>query len=215
METLSWEILYQNLNNNQQPEGRYKHEVAFYKEKIYILGGGNSIDTFDLANIPIFDLNTNQWEIVTSSPDPAFPDRGYPKPRKFFSAIQTSVEENEYMFVIGGSNGSHPWKDVWRLNLSCLKWKKMEKTFLPKPLFFHSSCVTPAGCAYIFGGSRLKRYETIRTNRLYKVWLRIPKLSEICWEAIVYYVPTLKMINKLDLLALGIPSEFINRLDEN
>lgn len=52
-----------------------------------------------------------------------------------------------------------------------------------------------------------------RTNAVYSAWLTIPKLSEICWQALNYYYPKLKDYSPDKLLDIGIPLKFVQRLD--
>jgi len=52
-----------------------------------------------------------------------------------------------------------------------------------------------------------------RTNAVYSAWLTIPKLSEICWEALNYYWEDLKDASPDELLSMGIPLKFVQRLE--
>jgi hypothetical protein len=40
LSTRKWELLHKSLGEGQEPEPRYRHEVVFYKGRIYIFGGG-------------------------------------------------------------------------------------------------------------------------------------------------------------------------------
>lgn len=45
-----WETVYVCLGRDSlEPPGRYRHELAFDGEMIYILGGGTSIDAFGFS----------------------------------------------------------------------------------------------------------------------------------------------------------------------
>lgn len=52
-----------------------------------------------------------------------------------------------------------------------------------------------------------------RTNAVHSAWLTIPKLSEICWQALNHYYPYLKNSSSDKLLHMGIPLKFVRRLD--
>lgn len=66
---------------------------------------------------------------------------------------------------------------------------------------------------YIFGGIEYNDKETLkRRNDLYKMWMTIPKLSEICWDAITYYNDNLDLYDRKALLSAGIPKSFTERL---
>lgn len=40
LRTRKWELLHKSRGEGQEPEPRYRHEVVFYKGRIYIFGGG-------------------------------------------------------------------------------------------------------------------------------------------------------------------------------
>lgn len=65
---------------------------------------------------------------------------------------------------------------------------------------------------YIFGGIEYNDKEMRRRNDLYKMWMTIPKLSEMCWDAITYYNDNLDLYDRKALLSSGIPKRFTERL---
>lgn len=68
------------------------------------------------------------------------------------------------------------------------------------------------GQMYIFGGVTSNNYgELVRTNDLHKIWVKIPTLSEICWEAMTFYNPSIANQTKEDLLSIGVPRKFAER----
>lgn len=68
------------------------------------------------------------------------------------------------------------------------------------------------GQMYIFGGVTANNYgDLVRTNDLHKMWAKIPTLSEICWEAMTFYHPSIANQTKEELLSIGIPRKFAER----
>lgn len=57
--------------------------------------------------------------------------------------------------------------------------------------------------------------QVTRTDEIHSVWLTIPKLSEICWEALNFYDPTLKNRSQKDLLSIGVPLKFVQKLEND
>ena len=53
---------------------------------------------------------------------------------------------------------------------------------------------------------------TTRTNQVFKIWLRVPSLKEISWEALIYYRPRLVDKSRSELLSIGIPPDFVKRV---
>lgn len=66
-----WENVYICQGQaDYEPEGRYRHEVAFDGKNIYILGGGTADDAFDFCEIPVFNIETRQWSRLKTNRDP-------------------------------------------------------------------------------------------------------------------------------------------------
>lgn len=214
LSTLVWEPLFVGTGQEGEPSGRYRHEIARVGNKLCILGGGTSEWAFELMEIPVFDLETKTWTTVIPKADDSLKDTLAPLPRKCHSAVQIDTPDGVQVFVAGGSDGQSIFEDIWKLNVSDLQWTLMQQTVLPQPLYFHSSTVTSYGCMYVFGGIEPKEEATSRNNILYKVWLCIPKLSEICWEAITMCHPNLDQLDKRTLLNIGIPIHLVNRLHQ-
>ena len=58
-----------------------------------------------------------------------------------------------------------------------------------------------------------KKFQVVRTDAVHSVWLTIPKLSEICWQALIHYCPDLRHKSQDELLHMGIPLKFVQRID--
>jgi len=91
-------------------------------------------------------------------------------------------------------------------------WFRIETASLPRPLYFHSAAHSDNGCMYVFGGIEYNDKEMRRRNDLYKMWMTVPKLSEMCWDAITYYNDNLDLYDRKTLLGAGIPNRFADRL---
>lgn len=65
---------------------------------------------------------------------------------------------------------------------------------------------------FSFGGVTDTEGE-VRTNALYSVWLTIPSLSHICWEAVASYIPNIGLMDKQKLYKLGVPLKYIQQID--
>lgn len=209
---MCWEPIFVATGQEGEPIGRYRHEVARVGDKLYIIGGGTGDWAFELMEIPMFDIETKMWNMLVPKADDSSKDTITPLPRKCHSAVQIDTPTGVQVFVAGGSDGQSVFEDVWRLNMSNLQWNLMQKTVLPNPLYFHSSTVTSSGCMYVFGGIEPKERSASRNNILYKVWLCIPKLSEISWEALLHFHQHLDQMDRRTLLNIGIPIHFVDRL---
>ncbi|CAG0919808.1 unnamed protein product [Notodromas monacha] len=207
MSTMEWKNLWSM--NPLQPKPRYRHEVVFYKNSLWMFGGGTAEDSYELCIVPVFSLITNDWKETITHADPV--TKRFPLSRKCHSLVQ-----NENMIYICG--GCDPdrirFTMVWRFNLDTLEWTELS-CYLPCGLYFHSACITPAGKMYVFGGVKEEGYdrENKRTNGLYYMWVRVPSLAEMCWDVLTTVNGgALATHSKKTLKAIGVPLEFVDRI---
>lgn len=126
--------------------------------------------------------------------------------------MQIENGNNIQVFISGGYDGERVFDDLWKLDLTSYQWTLINTFNLPHPTYFHSTAVTPEGKMYIFGGIYLES-EIVRNNKIHATWLCIPKLSEMCWEALLYYNPEIINCNKQKLMNMGMPRNFVQRLE--
>ncbi|KAJ0015482.1 hypothetical protein NQD34_009102 [Periophthalmus magnuspinnatus] len=55
--------------------------------------------------------------------------------------------------------------------------------------------------------------ENKRTGSLFKIWLTVPSLLELCWEKLLKVFPHLTTLPTMQLLNLGFTQELIERLE--
>ncbi|MEE6481777.1 hypothetical protein FKM82_012974 [Ascaphus truei] len=114
------------------------------------------------------------------------------------------------VFICGGYDGEVILGDLWKLSLQTFQWTKLP-AFMPEPAYFHCAAVTPAGCMYIHGGV-VSIPENKRTGSLFKIWLAVPSLLELCWENLLKSFPHLAHLPTSQLLQLGLSQGLIERL---
>ncbi|XP_054278630.1 kelch domain-containing protein 10-like [Macrosteles quadrilineatus] len=203
-----WEAVYTCKGSDIEPTGRYRHEVAYFEQRIYLLGGGTAHEAFDFQTVFAFNLTTNTWEKMNTRPDDKAREV-FPSRRRCHSCVQ----RDHFVFIIGGFTGQLILKDIWRLDLKNYQWEKLSKMSLNRGVYFHSSCLTPSGKVITFGGIVQSENTSERSADVHMAWLCIPKLKEICWEAVISYHRDLDTMTEEQLHALGLPLEYINRLD--
>lgn len=164
-----------------------------------------------METIPAFDISLNKWKTIKTLSDPNIAtNNGYPEPRKFHSCVQQQTDNGIEVVIAGGSKADSVYlDDIWKLNLTTHQWTKFAQTSLPYQLFFHDAATNGNGCMYTFGGTTQR---SDRMNDLHKMWIKIPKLSEISWEAMIHYWPRLYSMEPEKLRLLGVPDEFVNRV---
>lgn len=133
--------------------------------------------------------------------------------RRCHGAAQIDNGNGIEVFITGGLDGEMIFKDLWRLNLKTFQWTFFETCCLPQPTYFHAVSVTPQGRLFVFGGIYSTNDEVKRSNSVYTTWVCIPKLSELCWEAVLQYSPQIFKYSNHDLINMGLPRHFVQRLD--
>ncbi|XP_031351552.1 kelch domain-containing protein 10 homolog isoform X1 [Photinus pyralis] len=212
-----WENVYICQGRaDYEPDGRYRHEVAFDGKNIYILGGGTADNAFGFKKIPVFNIELKRWSKAIAKRDrrsvlSGYHHTGIPSPRRCHGAVQIETDNDIQVFINGGYDGDTVFDDLWRLELSTMQWTFIQKCVLPSPTYFHSAAVSPEGKMYVFGGI-YGGDQIRRSSDIYSVWLCIPKLSEICWEALLHYNPQICNYSKERLINSGLPRGFLDRL---
>ncbi|XP_042891089.1 kelch domain-containing protein 10-like [Penaeus japonicus] len=215
--TGTWTSLATNdLFKGEEPSGRYRAEIGVVPGRIVVVGGAAAATVFPLDEIPVLDVDTGKWAVKKTHPDPLV--HAHPSPRRCHAAVQRGKD----LYIMGGTDGSEVFDDLWKLDLHSLSWARLSLV-LPRPLYFHDAAVTPNGSLYVYGGlSSIGSRE--RSSSLFRVRLDAPPLLEAAWESFSSHCPTLStplpasVMPKTtaptahDFLAAGVPRSLIQRL---
>ncbi|XP_008558677.1 kelch domain-containing protein 10 homolog isoform X1 [Microplitis demolitor] len=163
-----------------------------------------------------FDLEKRQWEDIETIGDDG---KNYPEFRTGFNLCQyTDPDTGEVNVILtGGVADTKYYDDVWRLNLHTLQWTCLNKfgSVLPIPITDHAATITDNGKLYVFGGiTGTQDDKFIRVDALYSTWLRIPRLTDICWEAVIYYYGDLSTKSDEEFKKMGLPPKFVKSIIE-
>lgn len=179
--TCKWTRLYGN-SGEELLGPRYRHELALWKGKIYVVGGANLANAYSNMHLPVFNLEAGKWSLVLTKPFiEADGSESYPAPRY-------SHEGGQYggrIYICGGTDGTVALQDVWSLDLDKLEWRKEEEIKLPHPLYFHSASISTEGEMVLFGGVTSIRPK-VRTNAIYSIWINVPSLQTMANNATLY-----------------------------
>ncbi|KIJ41980.1 hypothetical protein M422DRAFT_60410 [Sphaerobolus stellatus SS14] len=103
--------------NAKVPIPRRAHTTWLYKGKIYMFGGGNGekalndVWTLDVT-VPYEEMRWEEVKVEGDKPGP----RGY----------HTANLVRDVVVIIGGSDGSYMFDDVWVLNLNYMRWQQIK-----------------------------------------------------------------------------------------
>ncbi|KAK3603759.1 hypothetical protein CHS0354_023375 [Potamilus streckersoni] len=206
LQTMEWKKL---ITSGNIPDGRYKQEIVVDETRFYVFGGGQLNYAHSLDKIFAYDFNRNHWEVLSTRPDVRTGQ--YPKSRCSFGL----VHKDQHVFICGGRHYSdsiehESLSDFWHFNLNKLQWTEISVQ-LPGPIYFQSTVASPTGYMYMYGG--VISYG-LRTSKLYKIRLPflVPKLSELSWERVCQIFRKKKNFTRNDLVSVGVPWNFIDRL---
>ncbi|VDP07368.1 unnamed protein product [Soboliphyme baturini] len=100
-------LAWHKLESSEAGNGRYRHEIAVYKNQLYVFGGGQAETVFRLDELPVYDLQQHRWLLVATSPDLTY---GYPFPRR----CHGFALHNNFAYVCGGIDNVQVLNDIWQ-----------------------------------------------------------------------------------------------------
>ncbi|KAG8041767.1 hypothetical protein G9C98_007071 [Cotesia typhae] len=198
------------------PERSIIHNFVNHGSYLYTIGNNHNLSVYRV------DPETAIWEKLSPENGNDFPGTtGDPNNDKPFPDVRTNFGNSSYVdlltkdvsVIISGGNMNHTiYNDIWQLNLRTLQWTCLNKFgfTLPQPVCEHDALITFKGKMYIFGG-RIKNTNDrlIEINTLYSSWLRIPRLTDICWDAVNHYYKDLNTKTDEELFNLGLPVNIV------
>ncbi|KAI6211599.1 hypothetical protein M3Y96_00451300 [Aphelenchoides besseyi] len=176
---------------SDEPIPRYRHESFLHENKIYSIGGCNSVVYCPFETLTVFDLATRRFSELTTNPDTK---NGYPIQRKghalvkldqtitIFGGLHREIEEDE-------EPEDEILDDVWHFDLRSFRWHKSAHS-LPSGVFFHSGDVTTRGQIFSYGGCKSSNPANItRTKKVFSFFVRVPRLDFICSRVLINRSP--------------------------
>ncbi|CAG0901795.1 unnamed protein product, partial [Darwinula stevensoni] len=187
------------------------HGVIFHNNTLVVFNQGTNENEIDFVTLQAYDLEKTAWREIATQGDVecggTFP------PLRWSPSI---CHVGQFVYICGGLEPGSPSdetrsSDLWQLDLLTFRWKKIP-TSLPHSPSSHSVDVTPEGKMYLFGGAICSMSHNKTVNSLYSIWLKIPCLKEMCWEAVLHYAPWLDEVPLKTLIKAGIPRDLANHI---
>lgn len=184
------------------------------EQRIVLLGTHDRSWLPTLRRLPVFRLAETAWQLEDTHGDPEASDEaepgGYPAARYAFACVALA---SGYEAMISGGrwsiSGEADLTHCWLLDVRSMRWREL-RTRLERPLTMHAMAATRTDCVYFFGG--YQKDQNMVTNGLQRAWLRVPRLTEICWQAMLAYWPAMQRLGREALLSKGVPAEFVQQM---
>ncbi|CAG0886499.1 unnamed protein product [Darwinula stevensoni] len=130
----------------RRPTGRRGHTANVYDKAMYICGGyqdlrGSSMDIWRYL------FEEDRWEEVLVTKGEA---ATAPSPRH----SHTAVVYDSYLWILGGMTNLVEKDDLWKLDLTCMRWSQVKGKTGPGPLHSHSA-IKVLSSMLVYGGIRL------------------------------------------------------------
>ncbi len=94
--------------SGENPPQRRAHTAVLYRQKIWVFGGGNGMTALnDVWTLDVSNTDRMRWDKVPTIGKKKPTPRGY----------HTANLSGHHMIIIGGSDGSDCFSEIWFLNL--------------------------------------------------------------------------------------------------
>ncbi|CAG5090187.1 Similar to slim: Kelch domain-containing protein 10 homolog (Drosophila melanogaster) [Cotesia congregata] len=202
-----WECVYKCQGKDKKNElwTNIPYYLVFDGKKIFTFfsfedeGYDDDFTPYSFLKLAAFDVENRRWRTINTYGDvdhvPNYPmDRGG-LDGAFFQMTHYQDSNNDLIVILSGKfDHKDNYNDLWKLNLSTMTWKNIDNrgSLIPRTFKRFSMTVSPAGQLFTFGGFIGDPKERVPcSSRVHSVWITIPKLSDICWESILHYLPGL------------------------
>lgn len=204
---------------SEPPTPRYRHEAVFWRDRLYIVGGGTAVTVCRLDKLPVFSPETGAWSwMQTRGPGSDSNAAGaVPQARRCHACLL----HGDWLMLSGGCTEDNiPLADVWFLHMPSGVWSRSRHS-LPRPTYFHAAAATPDGRAFIFGGVVAgAQGHGSRSSALYSCWLpgNPSRLDRLCLRvAVPRLVAWLRKRGltahrgslRMKLMQLGVPPDLL------
>ncbi|KFA73114.1 hypothetical protein S40288_02805 [Stachybotrys chartarum IBT 40288] len=123
LDTTNFRWTKPQILGDRLPSKRRAHTACFYKNGIYVFGGGDGVRALnDIWRLDVSDMTKMSWRLI-SSPDRAAPGvKDYrPKARGYHTANMVGSK----LIIFGGSDGGECFDDVWIYDVESHYWKSV------------------------------------------------------------------------------------------
>ncbi|KAK3382933.1 hypothetical protein B0T24DRAFT_603012 [Lasiosphaeria ovina] len=129
LDTVNFRWSRPRIVGDRTPSKRRAHTACFYKNGIYVFGGGDGVRALnDIWRLDVSDFNKLSWKPISgpqSSSSPVTQGPGGKDLRPKARGYHTANMVGSKLIIYGGSDGGECFNDVWVYDVETYTWKSV------------------------------------------------------------------------------------------
>ncbi|TVY78276.1 Tip elongation aberrant protein, partial [Lachnellula suecica] len=167
LDTVNFRWSKPKIGGERQPSKRRAHTACFYRNGIYVFGGGDGVRALnDVWRLDVADTNKMSWKLISAPSSSSSDDKMKPKARGYHTANMVGSK----LIIFGGSDGGECFRDVWVFDVETLLFSPVNIP-LSYPRLSHTATIV-GSYLFVIGGHDGVEYsnEVLLLNLVTMVW---------------------------------------------
>jgi hypothetical protein len=119
LDTVNFRWTKPRIAGEKKPSKRRAHTACFYKNGIYVFGGGDGVRALnDIWRLDVSDMTKMSWSLVSGADK-----KGSVEPKPKARGYHTANMVGSKLIIFGGSDGGECFDDVWVYDVEAHFWK--------------------------------------------------------------------------------------------
>ncbi|CAI6081150.1 unnamed protein product [Clonostachys chloroleuca] len=119
LDTVNFRWTKPRIAGEKKPSKRRAHTACFYKNGIYVFGGGDGVRALnDIWRLDVSDMTKMSWSLVSGTDK-----KGSVEPKPKARGYHTANMVGSKLIIFGGSDGGECFDDVWVYDVEAHFWK--------------------------------------------------------------------------------------------
>ncbi|SZF05944.1 unnamed protein product [Blumeria hordei] len=167
LDTMNFRWSKPKVGGDRQPSKRRAHTACFWRNGIYIFGGGDGVRALnDVWRLDVADTNKMSWKLISPPSAGRGDEKNKPKARGYHTANMVGSK----LIIFGGSDGGECFQDVWVFDVEALTFSPVN-IHISYPRLSHTATIV-GSYLFVIGGHDGVEYcnEVLLLNLVTMVW---------------------------------------------